>query len=234
MESNQNKKFLATKAGTLLLTVVIFIAIYLLLAVPGIILGITESEKAYMISLMIFGVPITVAAIFSGWRALSMITPDIFVIMPIVGWIIYFFIKLILSTFIGIFTFPYQIAKRISISVENRAQVWEEEIETVEDTIYEPTNESLVKPNNIVYLTDEDDGSQIEFQLLDLIEYDNSFYVVLLPTDDDDCDEVLILLYESYDDQEGETYSSVDDDDILKNVYDIFKERHKDEFNFVD
>ena len=37
--------------------------------------------------------------------------------------------------------------------------------------------------DNIVSLTDED-GNEIEFEFLDLIQYDGEEYVVLLPTED--------------------------------------------------
>lgn len=40
-----------------------------------------------------------------GWRALSFITPRVFIIMPIIGWVIYFLIKLVVSLFIAPFLF---------------------------------------------------------------------------------------------------------------------------------
>lgn len=39
------------------------------------------------------------------WRFLSFITPNIFIIMPIIGWVIYFVIKLVISLFIAPFIF---------------------------------------------------------------------------------------------------------------------------------
>lgn len=36
-----------------------------------------------------------------GWRAINRITPDIFLILPLVGWVIFFCIKFIISFFIG-------------------------------------------------------------------------------------------------------------------------------------
>lgn len=44
-----------------------------------------------------------------GWSALNRITPNIFLIMPIIGWVIYFIVKLWLSLLIGVFVMPFKI-----------------------------------------------------------------------------------------------------------------------------
>lgn len=91
-----------------------------------------------------------------------------------------------------------------------------------------------MEPDNIIYLTDED-GQQVPFEFLDLIEYDGEQFVVLLPADDsDDDDMVVILRLEETDDEETESYTSVDDEETLQAVFEIFKEKFKDEFNFMD
>lgn len=56
--------------------------------------------------------------------------------------------------------------------------------------------------------------------------------MVLLPVSDD-ADEVVILQIEEVDD-ETESYISVDNELTLQAVFEIFKEKAKDEFNFVD
>ena len=90
--------------------------------------------------------------------------------------------------------------------------------------------------DNIVILNDED-GNEVEFEFLDLIEYEGEQYVVLLPTaetEEDDAGEVVILKLEDTESEEEESYVSVDDEDILNAVFNIFKEKFKDEFNFDD
>ena len=88
--------------------------------------------------------------------------------------------------------------------------------------------------DNIVVLNDEE-GNEVEFEFLDLIEYEGEEYVVLLPSeDDDDAGEVLILKLEDTESEDEESYVSVEDEEILNNVFQIFKEKFKDEFNFVD
>ena len=92
-------------------------------------------------------------------------------------------------------------------------------------------NEEL---DNIIVLNDEE-GNETEFEFLDLIEYEGDEYVVLLPVEDtDDADEVVISKVEDTESEDEESYVSVDDDDVLNKVFEIFKEKFKDDFNFVD
>ncbi len=92
--------------------------------------------------------------------------------------------------------------------------------------------------DNIVILNDED-GNEVKFEFLDLVELDDEEYVVLLPVTDEgeeDDGEVVILKIEDNDDEESdeESYVSVDDEDTLNKVFEIFKEKFKDDFDFVD
>ena len=92
-------------------------------------------------------------------------------------------------------------------------------------------NEEL---DNIIVLNDEE-GNETEFEFLDLIEYEGEEYVVLLPVEEaDDAGEVVILKLEDTESEDEESYVSVDDEDILNKVFELFKEKFKDEFNFVD
>ena len=92
--------------------------------------------------------------------------------------------------------------------------------------------------DNIVILNDED-GNEVRFEFLDLIELNNEEYVVLLPVvdegEEEEEGEVVILKVEDTDeDSDEESYVSVEDEDVLNEVFEIFKERFKDDFDFVD
>ena len=92
--------------------------------------------------------------------------------------------------------------------------------------------------DNIVILNDEN-GNEVKFEFLDLVELDNEEYVVLLPINDEgdeDEGEVVILKIEDNEDEnsEEESYVSVEDEEILNQVFEIFKEKFKDDFDFVD
>ena len=92
-------------------------------------------------------------------------------------------------------------------------------------------NEEL---DNIIILNDEE-GNEVEFEFLDLIEFEGEEYVVLLPVEEtEDAGEVVILKLEDTESEDEESYVSVDDDEVLNKVFEIFKEKFKDDFNFVD
>ena len=91
--------------------------------------------------------------------------------------------------------------------------------------------------DNIVILNDED-GNEVQFEFLDLVELDDEEYVVLLPItgegEEDEGEVVILKLEDTDDDSEEESYVGVEDEEILNKVFEIFKEKYKDEFNFVD
>lgn len=90
--------------------------------------------------------------------------------------------------------------------------------------------------DNIIVLNDEN-GEEVQFEFLDLVELDGEEYVVLLPADEEDNEEageVVILKVEDTDSEEEESYVSVDDEEVLNKVFEMFKEKFKDEFNFLD
>ena len=86
-----------------------------------------------------------------------------------------------------------------------------------EKNIGTPAEEEI----EIITLTDEN-GEDMDFEFLDLVEYEN------------EDEEVLILQVEDDRNEENESYVFVDDDDILTAVFDIFKEKFKDEFDFAE
>ena len=89
-------------------------------------------------------------------------------------------------------------------------------------------------PDNIIILNDEN-GKEVEFEFLDLVAYEDEAYVVLLPVEEsDEAGAVVILRLEETGNDLEESYVSIDDEDTLMAVFNIFKEKFKDEFNFVD
>ncbi len=91
--------------------------------------------------------------------------------------------------------------------------------------------------NNIIILNDEN-GNEVRFEFLDLIEYENEEYVVLLPVieegEEDDGEVVILQVDDSDEDSDEESYISVDDEQTLTAVFEIFKDKFKEEFNFTD
>ena len=85
--------------------------------------------------------------------------------------------------------------------------------------------------SSIIMLTDEK-GNDVEFEYLDCIEYEDKEYLVLIPNEED-AEEIVILQIEPVD-EETENYISVENEDTLNAVYEIFKERFKDILTFAE
>ncbi|MBR6595632.1 MAG: DUF1292 domain-containing protein [Oscillospiraceae bacterium] len=95
-------------------------------------------------------------------------------------------------------------------------------------------NENLIPEEevSILTLTDEN-GADIDFEYLDCIEYQGKEYLILMPLEEEDSGEIVILEVEPVD-EENENYLAVSDEDVLDAVYAIFKERYADLLTFED
>lgn len=102
-----------------------------------------------------------------------------------------------------------------------------EENKNVDNT----NEEEFDELDNMVVLTDED-GNDVEFEFLDVVQVDNKEYVILLPVEEMEKGEVVIFRIEG--DGEEESYIGLDDEAEAEKVFAAFKEKAKDDFNFAD
>ena len=86
---------------------------------------------------------------------------------------------------------------------------------------------------NVITLTDSD-GSDVDFEVLDIVPYNDHEYVVMLTVDDEsDSPEAVILeLLEAEEDNEEDMLQGVEDEEILNAVFNLFMEKNADEFQF--
>ena len=89
--------------------------------------------------------------------------------------------------------------------------------------------EEMENEGALITLTD-DEGNEIEFEFLDVVEYDGDEYIVLIENDED-ADEVVILRINALD-EETEEYISIDDEEVLQTVFEMFKKQYKGDINF--
>jgi len=77
--------------------------------------------------------------------------------------------------------------------------------------------------NDFVTIID-DEGNEFELELLDTIDYNGESYAAFLPTDmdEDDPDYGLIILSIVTDENGEELFESIDDDDKLNQVHEMF------------
>ena len=93
-------------------------------------------------------------------------------------------------------------------------------------------NEDVAEEYEAEIITLEDDlGNEKDFEFLDTVEYDGDEYIILLPVEEEEQNEVMILRVDSLDDKD-EIYSGIDDEEVLQAVFSIFRDRYKDDFDF--
>ena len=84
----------------------------------------------------------------------------------------------------------------------------DEEVEDLDDIIYT--------------LTDEETGEEIDFQLIARAMIDEVLYFALVPADDDECEEYVILRVSE--DGEDVILESIEDDDEFEKVEEYFND----------
>ena len=70
----------------------------------------------------------------------------------------------------------------------------------------------------------------MEFEFLDIVEYEGEEYIVLIENNED-ADEVVILKIDPIDD-ETEEYLSIEDEELLDKLFDIFKKKYEGDIKF--
>ena len=86
---------------------------------------------------------------------------------------------------------------------------------------------------NFITLTDED-GNEIELEYVDAIEVDGLTYMAFFPTVDDEADEAAaeefgLVILKSITENGEELLSTLDSDEELNRVYDLFMEQLMDD-----
>lgn len=100
-----------------------------------------------------------------------------------------------------------------------------------EDMNKNMNEEEFDELDNIVVLTDED-GNDVEFEFLDVVQVDEKEYVILLPVEEMEKGEVVIFRIDG--EGEEESYIGLEDEEEAEKVFKAFKEKAKDDFNFAD
>ena len=79
----------------------------------------------------------------------------------------------------------------------------------------------------------DEDGNVERFEFLDCIEYKGTDYAVLLPEDTDKDDNVYIFEIVEEIDSDSDTYIGIADQKLVDEVYAVFMEKHKNDFDFT-
>lgn len=87
--------------------------------------------------------------------------------------------------------------------------------------------------NENIYTLYDEDGVACEFEHLDTVKFDGEEYCIFIPVEDGA--EYGVEIMQIVPDENGEKIlRSVEDEDVLSEVYEVFKERNTDLFDFED
>lgn len=78
--------------------------------------------------------------------------------------------------------------------------------------------------DSFITLTDEN-GNELDFLLLDVMEYEGTDYMVLMPLTDEDGaeDEEELFFLRADKTEDGEVYSSIEDENLLNAIADAYE-----------
>ncbi|MBM7685566.1 DUF1292 domain-containing protein [Defluviitalea raffinosedens] len=82
--------------------------------------------------------------------------------------------------------------------------------------------------NNIIFLTDDETGEEIEFEIIDAVEKDGDRFILVVPVEEDgEEDEALILKDVSENDEEA-VYQLIEDEEELIRAAQYFMDEDND------
>ena len=86
-----------------------------------------------------------------------------------------------------------------------------------------------------ILLFEAEDGTIEKYEFLDCVEYNGADYAVLLPVTDGGDEPVDVFIFEIVEelDSDTDTYVGLGDQQLIDDVYAVFCEKHKDDFNFI-
>lgn len=95
---------------------------------------------------------------------------------------------------------------------------------------FEEKNEFDEENENYITLTD-DDGNDVSFEVIGEVEYQERYFAILIPFDEEDEGVVILEIVPSDNEEMGE-FLSIDDDQLLNDVFEKFKTEYEGEYEF--
>lgn len=84
--------------------------------------------------------------------------------------------------------------------------------------------------DDVITLSDED-GNEVPFQIIDTIELADEVFALLSPLDDEEDD--TLLIFRILEDEDGQQFEQMDDEDIVQYVLDVYRSSDED-YEFCD
>lgn len=101
------------------------------------------------------------------------------------------------------------------------------------DEVKEHEIDSDMEKQAVIKLT-SDSGEEEVYEILDNIRLNGNKYIVLQSVDGVEDDVLILQVDNSNGEENGTTYLTVENDELLTMIFDLFRKRNKDRFNFVE
>ncbi|MBR5218543.1 MAG: DUF1292 domain-containing protein [Clostridia bacterium] len=86
---------------------------------------------------------------------------------------------------------------------------------------------------NIIVLFD-DEGNELHLEVLDIIEEDDNRYAVGVDVNQDEEEDTVLIMRIIEAGEDEDILEPIDDEKELQHIFDVFKERMQDQFEFVE
>lgn len=85
----------------------------------------------------------------------------------------------------------------------------------------------------IIAMTDEETGEEINFAIIDAVEYNKQKYILVVEEDyieDDEAEAIVLKVFEDPNNKEDFYYQTITDEEEFAEIQDVFMEKDIDEF----
>lgn len=83
---------------------------------------------------------------------------------------------------------------------------------------------------DVILLSDEE-GNEVPFQIIDTLELADEVFAILAPLEEDEDEGILI--FRILEDEDGQQFEQMDDEDIVQRVLDVYRSSDED-YEFCD
>lgn len=90
----------------------------------------------------------------------------------------------------------------------------------------------LMEDEPPVITMQDENGKDVDFEFLDLVDYDGGVYALVVPAGDKDGNVLILRETDGSPDGEEQSFEVETDEETLNAVFDIFKKNHQDDFDF--
>lgn len=81
-----------------------------------------------------------------------------------------------------------------------------------------------------IVILEDDEGNEIEFEVLDVFEYEEKEYIVLFPVEDEAEDEGEVVILQLIAHEDTDEFVQLESEELLDKLFEVFKERYEASF----